>query len=225
MINVKRLRGFVGALAILLPWLVVLLLGYFPKSISASYYLFESGPVFMIILGAASILLMCYSGYDKADDILNTIIGIFGLCICLFSCEPDTAMSSTEVLQLTHVGTFQIPVLVSKWLHNGFAVAFFVALAYMSFFQFTKTSGDMTKQKKIRNIIYRVCAAGMLASFLILLLPEFYIQVWLTETFALFFFGVSWLTKSEVLPFLAADPKNKSTCNCNNNCGGNCTCK
>lgn len=209
MINVKRLRGFLGALAILLPWLVVLLRWEFPKSISATYYTFEAGPVFMIILGAASILLMCYNGYDRTDDILNTVTGIFGLCICLFSCEPCEFMSSAEVMGLTHVGTFQIPVLVSKWLHNGFAVAFFVLLAYISFFQFTKTSGGMTQRKKIRNIIYRVCGVGMLASFLILLLPEFYIQVWLTETLALFFFGVSWLTKSEVVPFLAADPKIK----------------
>jgi predicted membrane channel-forming protein YqfA (hemolysin III family) len=65
----------------------------------------------------------------------------------------------------------------------------------------------MTDQKKIRNIIYRVCGIGMLASFLILLLPKFYIQVWLTETFALFFFGISWLTKSEAYRWLAADPK------------------
>jgi hypothetical protein len=200
MINVKRLRCFIGWLAILLPWIVALLLWRIPQSISSTYYTFEAGPVFMIILGAASILLMYYDGYDKTDDILNTITGVLGLCICLFSCEP-------EVLDLAYVGTFQIPMLVSKWIHNIVAILFFVSLAYISFFQFTKSSGEMTDQKKIRNIIYRVCGIGMLASFLILLLPKFYIQVWLTETFALFFFGISWLTKSEAYHWLAADPK------------------
>jgi hypothetical protein len=200
MINTKRLRCFIGALAILLPWIVALLLWRIPPSISSTYYTFEAGPVFMIILGAASILLMYYDGYDKTDDILNTITSIFGLCICLFPCKP-------EVLTLDYVGTFHLPVAISNWIHTIVAVLFFIMLAYISFFQFTKTSGNMTKQKKIRNIIYRVCAIGMLGSFLILLLPKFYIQVWLVETIALFFFGVSWLTKANCIPWLFADKR------------------
>jgi len=52
---------------------------------------------------------------------------------------------------------------------------------------FTKGSGEPTKKKKIRTVIYRVCGIGMLASFLIMLLPEFGIKVWLLETIALFF--------------------------------------
>ena len=198
MISVKRLRCFVGFLAILLPWIVALLLWRFPQSISSTYYTFEAGPVFMIILGFASGLLMYYDGYDKIDDILNTITGILGLCICLFPCTP-------EVLSLTHIGTFQLPVNISNSIHSISAVLFFVLLAYISFFQFTKTSGTMTEKKKIRNIIYRVCGIGMLASFLILLLPSFYIQVWLTETIALFFFGVSWITKANAFKWLAAE--------------------
>jgi hypothetical protein len=65
----------------------------------------------------------------------------------------------------------------------------------------------MTKQKKIRNIIFRVCGIGMLTSFTILLLPDFYIQTWLTEAAALCFFSLSWLTKANAYPWLAADPK------------------
>jgi hypothetical protein len=196
MINVKRLRCFIGWLAILLPWIVALLLWQFPPSISSTYYTFQSGPVFMIILGSASILLMYYDGYDKTDDILNTITGILGLCICLFSCGTSA---------YEKVGTFQIPVAVSAWIHNISAVLFFALLSYISFFQFTKSSGEMTKRKKIRNIIFRVCGVGMLASFLILVLPNFYIQTWLTEAIALFFFGISWLTKSQAYSWLAAD--------------------
>lgn len=196
MINVKRLRCFIGWLAILLPWIVALLLWQFPPSISSTYYTFQSGPVFMIILGSASILLMYYDGYDKTDDILNTITGILGLCICLFSCGTSA---------YEKVGTFQIPVAVSAWIHNISAVLFFALLSYISFFQFTKSSGEMTKRKKIRNIIFRVCGVGMLASFLILILPSFYIQVWLTEAIALLFFGISWLTKSQAYSWLAAD--------------------
>jgi hypothetical protein len=71
----------------------------------------------------------------------------------------------------------------------------------------------MTKPKKIRNVIYRICAGGMLGSFLILLLPVFYIQTWLVETIALFFFGISWLTKANAYCWLAADPKEKNNGN------------
>jgi hypothetical protein len=70
---------------------------------------------------------------------------------------------------------------------------------------FTKGDGNPTKNKKIRNWIYRICGVGMLASFAILLLPSFYIQVWLVETIALFFFGLSFLTKADVFPFLFCD--------------------
>ena len=53
MFNVKRLRCFVGWLAILLPWIVVILslaFGYnFPASISATYYRAECITPFMII--------------------------------------------------------------------------------------------------------------------------------------------------------------------------------
>jgi hypothetical protein len=204
MLDVKRLRCFIGWLAILLPWIVAglsLIFGYsFPGSISMTYYRPECIVPFMIILGSASILLMYYNGYDKVDDILNTIAGILGLCICLFPCYPPVA-------DLVKVGTFRIPAEVSMWIHNIVAILFFGVLSYISIFQFTKSSGEMTKQKKIRNIIYIVCGCGMLASFLLLVIPNFDIKIWVTEAVALFFFGISWLTKSDVYKWLAADPK------------------
>lgn len=199
MLNVKKLRCAIGFLAILLPILVALLLCRIPPSISSTYYTYESGPVFMIILGSASILLMYYDGYDKIDDILNTIAGVFGLMICLFPCNHAL---------LKHVGTFQVHVSISATVHNLSAIAFFGLLSYISMFQFTKHGDqEMTKEKKARNVIYRVCGVGMIASFLILLLPEFYIQIWLVETIALFFFGISWLTKANAYKILFADKK------------------
>lgn len=196
MINVKSLRRAIGLLAMALPILVAVLLREIPSSISATYYTWEAGPVFMIILGASSILLMYYDGYDKTDDILNTIAGIFGLLICLFPCETS---------KLQYVGTFQVPVNVSAIIHYISAIAFFGLLAYISMFQFTKSSGEMTQKKRARNVIYRVCAIGMVASFGIILLPYFRIQIWLLETLALFFFGISWLTKANCWRWLFAD--------------------
>lgn len=197
-INVRRLRCMVGWLALALPWIVALLLWVIPPSISATYFTYEAGPVFMIILGSASILLFAYRGYEKVDDILNSITAIFGLLICLFP---------TSHKGLDYIGTFQVPSAVSSTIHNISAFVFFALLSVNSLFLFTKSSGEMTAEKKKRNIIYRVCGVGMLASFLLLLLPNFYCKIWLVEVIALLFFGVSWLTKADCYPWLFADKK------------------
>lgn len=200
MINTKRLRCTIGWLGMILPWLVVLLRWTFPPSISSTYYTYEAGPVFMIILGSSSFLLFSYKGYDKSDDIINTFAGAFGLMICIFPCATSA---------YNMVGTFQLPVGISGIIHNVSAVGFFGCLAYNALFQFTKSMSKegMTRNKKVRNVIYRICGAGMIASFLLLLLPQFYIQVWLVEAVALFFFGISWLTKADCYPWLFADKK------------------
>ena len=217
-INTIRLRFVIGFLGFVLPWIVVAIIGGFPPSISATWYTIACTP-FMIILGAASVLLMCYKGYEKIDDIINTVTGVAGLGICLFPCsfiEKDgtnylAGLSNTitlyaeETCRTLPVGPFRVPMNISNIIHALCAVVFFALLAYNSIFLFTKSSGEMTQKKKIRNIIYRVCGIGMLASFLILLLPDFYIKVWLMEAIALFFFALSFLTKADIFPFLFCD--------------------
>ena len=206
-INTTRLRCLLGWLAMLLAWIVTILYSIsiqsfkIPDSISDTFYT-NAGSAFMIILGASAILLISYKGYEKVDDITTTITGILGLCICAFPCYP-IYQNPPQAL----VGMFSTPRALSSTLHGLSAVVFFVLLAYNSFFLFTKSNGEMTKNKKIRNIIFRVCAVGMLLSFALLLLPSFRIQIWLVEMIALTFFGVSWLTKANYYPWLFADKK------------------
>ena len=155
----------------------------------------------MIILGAAGILLMCYRGYTLCDDIINTITGVAAECICLFPCWNGN---------YDLVGTFQIPVEISMWIHNISAVVFFGLLAYNVLFLFTKSSGEMTPNKKKRNIIFRVCGIGMAASLLAIVFVSIFniwAGTWAVETAALFFFGIAFLTKADVYPWLFCDPK------------------
>lgn len=206
-INTKRMRIMIGVLGMLLPWLVALITLSWPESISCTYYSLFAVGTFMVVLGSAGILLINYKGYDKLDDITATFAGIFGILICLF---PMTNVDAPE----TRVGVLHLISTTSNIFHCISAFAFFGILAFMSFFLFTKTDGNMTKQKKIKNIIYRVCGVGMMASFLLLLLnliPEFHIYnlTWIVETIALFFFGLSWIIKSDAFPFLQ-DNKLKS---------------
>jgi hypothetical protein len=102
MINTKQLRCFIGGLGMALPIMVLILsLAYdfpFPDSISATYYRATCIAPFMMILGAAGVLLMTYKGYDVVDNILNTFAGIFAWGICLFPCSTPGAPQ--------YVGTF-----------------------------------------------------------------------------------------------------------------------
>lgn len=205
MIDVLKLRKRIGFLGMLLPWIVLflsLIFGYgFPQSISATYYIPNCITPFMIILGAAGILLVCYKGYDLQDRIICTLAGIFGLGICLFPCAlPDDS--------IMNVGTFGIPSNISGVIHNICAIIFFGLLAYNSIFLFTKTSGELTDEKKKRNIIYKICGYGMIGSFILLIpftLLDIRVGVWIVEAIALTFFGISWLTKSESYAVLFKD--------------------
>ena len=213
MIDTKLLRGWLGWLGMLLPIIVLILClicGYgIPDSISATYYLAPTITPFMIILGASSILLICYKGYDRQDNIVCTLAGIFGLCICLFPCNTKGLIEHwIEVTFPTYVGTFQLHVKISGILHNISAISFFGLLAYNSYFLFTKGSATPTQNKKKRNIIFKVCGIGMMVSFMLIIpvsILEIWGGVWLIETFALGFFGISWLTKSQIHRWLFKD--------------------
>lgn len=207
MINTKQLRCLIGGLGMALPFIVAILsvtYGYgFPDSISATYFVDTCITPFMIILGSSGILLFTYKGYDIVDDILNTAAGVFAWGVCLFPCAARSGL----------IGTFQLPAATSDIIHMISAIGFFGILAYNSLFQFTKGVADPTPNKKKRNIIFRVCGIGMIASFILLPLASFGViniphVIWWIETIALAFFGVSWITKANCIPFLFADKKN-----------------
>ena len=204
MINTSKLRVFVGIAGMLLPVFVLLLsvaFGYpIPDSISATYYNDTCVAPFMIILGSAGTLLLFYQGYDKQDDIICTLAGIAGFMICLFPCQMDNLSGP--------VGTFHIPIEISGIIHNLSAVVFFLLLAYNSLFLFTKCGPIVTEKKLKRNIIFKVCGIGMMIS-LALIVPVSIFNIatgtWWVELVALFFFGISWLTKANVVPFLFSE--------------------
>ena len=80
-------------------------------------------------------------------------------------------------------------------------------LAFNSLFLFTKTDG-ITERKRKRNLIYRICGIGMVASFVALVplnIFDVWAGTWAIEAVALAFFGVSWLTKANCYPWLFCD--------------------
>jgi hypothetical protein len=202
----RRVRNICGLLGGLLPFIAifsVLLIKDRPAhslySISATYYL---SPALAGVLCAASIVLMCYDGYSKLDNLITTISGVFGIGIVLFPCSVGWLNS------MDPVGFFQLPMHYSNYIHCACAAIFFCLLSFNSFFLFTKTDDfeTVTENKKKRNTVYRICGIGMLVFMIaqvisvnVSWLPGYCTMI--NEIALLFFFAVSWLTKGNVLFF------------------------
>lgn len=200
----KRIRNLAGLLGMILPW--ISLIGavivsfatgvpaafWSTLSISAIYYIC---PSLTGILTAASIVLMCYDGYDWRDNLITTISGVFGIMIVLFPCACTVSGAT--------VGFFQLPVAISNIIHCVSAYIFFILLSINSLFLFTLGEKEPTKQKKIRNTIYRVCGIGMLCALALMIIPvSFFAKTFIVEAIALTFFGISWLVKGQALGIL-----------------------
>ena len=78
-----RIRNLCGILGVVLPWLALLSAGIAEHpseewwwSISATYY---QSPALVGVLIPACLVLITYVGYDKLDNIITTLSGIFGL--------------------------------------------------------------------------------------------------------------------------------------------------
>lgn len=200
----KRIRNYAGLLGMLLPWvsLVGALIvnritplgdGFWNSlSISETYFV---TPALTGILTTASIVLMCYDGYDLQDNLITTLSGVFGILIVLFPCDCPIAPD--------YIGFFRLPCKLSLKIHCVVAAIFFCLLAYNSIFLFTKHGSSVTKKKKVRNMIYRICGTGMIAGMIVMALPlDFSYKIWVCEMIMLSFFGISWLIKGGAVGWL-----------------------
>ena len=199
-----RIRNLCGLLGMVLPWLALFSAGIADHpssdwwwSISATYY---QSPALVGVLVPASLVLMCYIGYDDVDNWITSLSGIFGLGIVLFPCKVSWLEPGTLV------GFFQVPMEASHVVHTVCAASFFVLIACNSIFLFTKSGEIQTDRKRIRNIIYRVCGYGMLALeivlavFMLCKVPKFTVMI--IEILLLSLFGFAWLVKGRAFPFL-----------------------
>lgn len=201
-----RIRNLCGLLGVLLPWIALFsanLVKPHPSaewwwSISATYY---QTSALVGILTPACLVLLTYEGYDKWDNWITSLSGLFGMGIVLFPCEVNWIDPNALV------GFFKLPMHVSAIIHGTCAAIFFLLLAFNSAFLFTKTGDEpMTRRKKIRNVVYRVCGYGMLGVEVLFVMtkllhfPGYWVMI--CEIVLLLLFGISWLVKGEAFPFL-----------------------
>ncbi len=203
LITFNRLRKSVGFMAFTLPLILVIWNSVFGdcQTIQHSlsdYYYTASGDVFVGLFLSISFFLIAYKGYDRIDHWLTSSAGVCGILVALL----PTGQNMDEQCSVRDVEEF-------AWrstAHNVLAVLFFLLLAYMSYFQFTKSSEQKTLRKIDRNKIYRTCAIIMVGSLALIpvfsLFPVFPKVIFWMEWVAMAAFGFSWLTKGE---FILAD--------------------
>jgi hypothetical protein len=207
-ISFKTLRKWVGYLGVALPFVLVggsMIIAKCPDiQHSISHYYYSNMKVFFVgILCAVSFFLISYSGYSRLDNILTNVAAVFCLLVAVF---PTDLEQESDWLKNTN--TFIDADL--HVLHFVSAGLFFLILAIISIWLFTrsnKAKEHLRPEKKRRNTIYRYCGWIMIFSLLAIggraiffgndtHNPTF---VFWFETLMLVAFGVSWLTKAEVI--------------------------
>jgi len=197
-VSYRTLRRVVGVLGVALP-VVVAVWGFFLldqlsiKDSISSYYALRTRDAFVGILFTIAWFMFTYHGYEKADDWAGNLACVFALGVALF---PN---NGTKVERIVHFTS---------------ACALFLTLAFFSLRLFTKSSGTKTREKHVRNGIYRTCGWVMVAAVAAIgvykLLPvltsvstdwfEKHVRpVFWLEASALWAFGVSWFIKGETL--------------------------
>jgi hypothetical protein len=207
-ISYRELRNLVGLLALTFPiGLVGGALLLCParevalQSSISGYYHTALRDEFVGTLCVVAFFLFSYRGYGPWDAFAAKAACVFALGVAFFPTGLDAPYPACTI----------VPGPTSAWVstaHYLFATLLFTTLAVFSLVLFTKSKGQMTAQKKKRNVLYRVCGVVMcLCMVLILLDRVFFAQTWLQaykpvfwlEATALWAFGVSWLTKGEFL--------------------------
>jgi len=195
-----RVRNVCGFLGILLPYLALFSASLTEHaspewwwSISATYYQTQA---MVAMLCPACIVMICYRGYDRTDNLVTTIAGVAGLILALFPCKVSWIPDGTPV------GFFSIPIEISKHVHTVASVVFFSMLAVNSLFLFPKSNKEtISDGKKFRNRIYRICGIGMfVVMFAVAANSLFFHARYLTfifEVILLNLFGISWLVKGK----------------------------
>jgi hypothetical protein len=170
------LRKAVGIIGMCLPFVLpigkVLIQGPGIEGSISAYYYTVMGSVFVGSLCAIGVFLLSYR-YEKWDIIASIIAGICAIGVALFPTAPE--VDPTAIQKAIGI------------VHGTFTGLFFLTLAYMSIFLFTKTHPyqaveprkpmdylpmfvmtrtklglPLNPRKKRRNIIYRVCGYIML---------------------------------------------------------------
>jgi hypothetical protein len=204
-VSYLTLRQMIGWIGLLMPISVRLGALIFERihttdSISAYYYT-GMRDVFVSTLVLVGILLTCYRTPAVHDNILAIVAGLSAIGIGLFPMDPTFA---PEILR-------KYPDLLTKcYINRGilgfhfiFVTLFFGLSCYLVYFRFSAfTPASPTKQKILRNRIYKLCGAFMFAAFIaigLLAIVAKGASIFWPETIAVIAFAAAWLVKGQTI--------------------------
>lgn len=190
-------RRAIGVIGIALPFVLLVgaavLDGVGVQDSISDYYYTVMRDVFVGSMCANGVFFLSYR-YARVDSALATAIGLAAIGVALFPTTPPDPSPSESAVGAVHFVC---------------ATVFFLALAWYSFFIFTRTdpAKPMTPQKRQRNVVYRVSGIVILVCLLLIALLNFLPPspiddlepVFWLETVASVAFGVSWLIKGKTL--------------------------
>jgi hypothetical protein len=201
-VSYLTMRRLIGVIGIALPIIVVfggfIQNGFVILDSISNYYYTNMRDFFVGLLFGIALFLISYTGYEKIDNIVGNLSGLFALGIIMF---PDSMYTGKDV----KVGIFLLNDTLSGYIHLIFSALFFLLLSFNSIFLFTKHGpGPITKEKRHRNLIYRLCGIVMIFSMLCIITYTTFFKttiIWkihpvlILESIALLAFGISWLIK------------------------------
>lgn len=215
-ISYYTMRRAIGVLGITLPFILVAGSSLFggcnevQGSIS-TYYHTNMRNIFVGFNCAVALFLFAYRGHDWRDNITGSLGSIFVLGVAFLPCSVGTPSQTCLVAV-----TAQNPMVGD--LHNLSALLYFIILIVYSLFLFPKTHMDMVtgekkfmgRQKKKRNVVYYICGSLMTASLLLIIFYMGFLTnlypgleglnpVFWLESVMLSSFGISWLTKGQLI--------------------------
>lgn len=189
----RRLRLFVGLIALLLPLVVDLVAAEELTSISASYHT-GARDVFVGLLFVIAALMLAYNGHTFRESAASKTAAAATICIALFPAAAPMEKAGWEAM-----------------VHNACALILFCILAYFCFGPFRRRTRGFTGMRGRRARIYALCGWVIVSAMLglgaaELLLPastvSAYEMTYWAEFVALWAFGIAWITASKALPFL-----------------------
>jgi hypothetical protein len=227
-VHLQTIRKAIGYIALTLPFALVagenlrdvLLRGapganrtMIEASISA-YFHTGMREVFVGSLCAIAVFLLCYKGYDRRDNLAGKFAGFCVLLVALFPTfersreASDTGVPAPDSATLFSSATGADPLIVG-YIHFIAAALFFTTLAVMSLFLFTRSNQPQPTARKVqRNKVFVACGVTILACIAAIAAGKFIFSdewgqrtsfVFWLESVAVVAFGISWLTKAEVI--------------------------
>lgn len=201
-----RLRKLIGIFGLALPIFASIVTGDILPSIS-HYYYSTANILFVGILSILGVFLISYKGFEKGEELIsdNLATTIGGIAILLVVIIPGKYVWTdfpTDWNYNADCPTFYCTDedSVFRVIHFVSAGIFFLAMSWLSIFNFTRSSNAKA------NKVYIFCGIGIFVIILITILVELILKlntseyfIFIVECIMLLLFAVSWLVKGKAL--------------------------